>query len=86
MRPKIILGFRDTIASVDPGHDDGVSLQSAARHMNVDYRNAVRVDGHIYINIGWVDGYYSDKVRETTPHGRETIWKSVRDALRKHRA
>lgn len=42
--------------------DDRVSIRSAGRHLEADWRNAVIVDGRRVHAVGWVDGAFDDRL------------------------
>lgn len=81
MKPRVVLTSTHGLEKVRPGDDGGASLQSAAKHMNTDYRNAVVVNDVKLRTIGWVGGVYDDRVKDD----RGNIYKNVREALRQFR-
>jgi len=76
------------LGTVDMTRSDGYTLQSAARHMNADYRNAVVVEGHVYWRvIAEPDAWNPDdaRVKQKAPDGTVTVFKNITEALRQWR-
>lgn len=63
--------------------DDGVSLRSAAAHLNADWRNAVVVDGVWVKMIGWNAERTECDTRMIDSNGK--IHKNTTEALRQFR-